>query len=407
MSGTIKGVFEDECSNVSIDSKLAKRLNRHVNQFINKNEDHVNFFGSNLLGVYTVRYLPSDREAWFGEVLDIDDTSLTDALYDLEVINEEFKRTSDVVNLSSVWLVHKLMNTKSLSSRDAHKAMVDVIFMLQVKFLTSVFAHYIKYPTDPEVAQAVYESLSRKFGLKQYGSWGAFLLARSEEIVSPSGIHHKTFQKFDDDEAIFYVITDIQGRMKEVVKKMMGILIHINNNKGRIVSTSSTVELDGEVILKDRKNGVTIYKRYIHSTIQDTNTFIRGEVVKVVQDAMHTMPEKLFLDTLRYCSINYGQKGGGEITELIDELMLHAFDFLSKNRNLIRGNVDLTSLVSRLRSLYMASRMSDPALVRAKELADSIVGKAVNSKNKAVLSSLRTGLELYIVLRAFSMNYYS
>jgi hypothetical protein len=357
--------------------------------------------------VYTVRYLPSDREAWFGEVLDVDDTSLTDALYDLDVINEEFKRTSDVVNLSSVWLVHKLMNSKGLSEKDRKKAMVDVVFMLQVKFLTSVFAHYIKYPTDPEVAQAVYESLSRKFGLKQHGSWGAFLLARSEEIVSPRGIHYKTFRDFDDDEAIFYAITDIQGRMKEVVKKMMGILIHINNNKGRIVTTSSTVELDGEVILKDRKNSFNQYKRYIHATIQDSNTFIRGEVVKVVQDAMHTMPETLFLETLRYCSINYGQRGASEIAELVDELMVHAFDFLSKNRNLIRSNVDLTTLVVRLRSLYMASRMSDPALIKAKDLADSIVSKAVDSKNKAVLSSLRTGLELYIVLRAFTMNYYS
>lgn len=407
MSDSIKKVFEDECGHIQINKKLVKDISRYVNKFINKNEEHVNFFGSNLLGVYTVRYLPTDRDRWFDDVLDIDDTSLTDSLYELEVINEEYKRISDVVNLSSVWLVHKLLNSKTLSKQDAQKAAVDVIFMLQVKFVTSIFAHYIKYPVDPEVAQLVYESLSRKFGLKQHGSWNAFLLARSKEIISSNSIHYKTFLNLNDDEAIFYVITDIQGRIKEVIKKMMSLLIQINNNKGRISSVSSTVEINGEVILKDRKNAATTYKKYIHSVIQDPNTFIRGEVVKVTLDAMHTMPEKLFLELLKYVSINYGQKNSGEIDVLVDELMLHAFDFLSKNRYLLKGNIDLPEFVSKLRNLYMAPRMVDEGLIKAKDISVSITSKAVNSKNKAVLSSLRTGLQIYIVLRAFTMNYYS
>ena len=407
MTDIIKRVFEKECGDLKIDNKLVKRLSQFTNEFINKNEEHVNFFGSNLLGVYTARYLPSDKDHWFADVLDIDDTSLTDQLHDLDEINSEYKRISDVVNLTSIWLTYKVLNSKELSTSNKQKAMVDIIFMLQVKFLTSVLSYYIKYPTDPEVAQAVYESLSLKFGLRQHGSWGAFLLARSEEIVSKQSIHYPTFQRFDNTDAIFYAITDIQGRIKEVVKKMMGLLIEINNNKGRIVTTASTVEINGEVILKDKKNNYSKYIRYIHMNITDKPTFIRTEVVKIVADAMHTMPERLLLDTLSYCSINYGQRNSDEIGELIDEVLLHAFEFLNKNKNLVNKTMDLPLITTRLRSLYMASRMSDPSLIKAKDLADSIVSKSVNAKNKAILSSLRTGLELYIVLRAFTMDYYS
>lgn len=406
MSDTIKHVFEEECGNVKIDSRLVKRISQYVNRFINKNEEHVNFFGSNLLGVYIVRYLNADRDRWFSDVLDIDDTSLSDSLLSLDVINEEFKRTSDVVNLSSIWLLYALANS-TLSARDKEKAMVDVVFMLQVKFLTSLFSHYFKFPADPEIAQATYEALSRKFGLKQYGSWRAFLIARSEEIVSRNGIHYKTFRDFNNDDDILYAITDIQGRIREVIKKMYAVLIMIRDNKGRISTTSSVVEIDGETILKDRNNGLTVYKRYIHGIIPDRNSFIREEVIKVITDAMHTMPPTPFRELLTYVSVNYGQRGGEEIAELTEELLLHAFDFLSKNRKLLRGNVDIGNLVARLRALYMASKMADPSLIKAKELADSIVEKAVNSKNKAVLSSLRTGLELYIVLRAFTMGHYS
>ncbi|MNR52451.1 hypothetical protein D3C85_1723040 [compost metagenome] len=55
----------------------------------------------------------------------------------------------------------------------------------------------------------------------------------------------------------------------------------------------------------------------------------------------------------------------------------------------------------------MASRMVDPTLLKMRDLADTIVNKSSTSKNKAMQASLRTGLQLYIVLRTFTMNYYS
>ena len=101
MASTIKDTFKKELSYLEIDSKLVKRLANFKHSFINRNDDHIKFFGGNLLGVEVVRYLQADRDTWFGEVLDIDDDALTESLYSLEVINEEYKRTSDVVNLTS------------------------------------------------------------------------------------------------------------------------------------------------------------------------------------------------------------------------------------------------------------------------------------------------------------------
>lgn len=408
MSSSIKEVFKRQLSDLDIDSKLVKRLSHFKHAFINKNDDHIKFFGGNLLGVEIVRYLQADRDEWFSEVLDVDDVSLTEALYSLEIINEEYKRTSDVVNLTSVWLLHAIQNSSKLSATEKEKAMIDVVYMLQVKFITSIFAHYFKFPADKEIAQAVYESLSRKYALKQAGSWNALFTERSKDVIAHNSIHFKTIKNFDDDDAILYMITDIQGRIREVVKKMYAVLIQMRDNKDRIHTTTSiALTTDGEAILKDRQRSFSTYKRYIHSVIPDRQTFIRDEVVSVITDAMHTMSPKLFLDVLEYCSANYGKTNHTEIGDLCDETLLHAFEFLSTNRALLRNQGDLSKLLTRLRSLYMASRMVDPALLKMRDLADSIVAKSSSSKNKAMQASLRTGLELYIVLRTFTMNYYS
>lgn len=407
MASTLKDTFKKELSYLEIDSKLIKRLANFKNRFINRNEDHIKFFGGNLLGVEVVRYLQSDRDTWFGEVLDIDDDSLTESLYSLEVINEEYKRTSDVVNLVSAWLLHALFNSSKLTTREKEQGMIDVAYMLQVKFITSIFAHYFKYPADKELAQAVYESLSKKYALKQHGSWHALFTARSQDIISRSGIHHKTIKDFADDDAILYLITDVQGRIREVVKKMYAVMIELKDNKQRISSTSSTVAIDGENILKDRQRSISNYKRYIHTIIIDRETFIRTEVLSVINDAMHTMPPKLLVEVLEHCSANYGKRHHEGIAELCDETLLHAFEFLSQNRSLIRNQSNLSSLVSRLRNLYMASKMNDPTLLKMKDLAEDIVNKSATTKSASVQASLRTGLQLYIVLRTFTMEYYS
>ena len=61
MPETIKSVFEQECRDLEIGPKLARRLDLFQTQFINKHEDHIAFAGGNLLDVQTVRCLPQDR----------------------------------------------------------------------------------------------------------------------------------------------------------------------------------------------------------------------------------------------------------------------------------------------------------------------------------------------------------
>lgn len=407
MAENIKSVFIKETEDVRIDSRLLRRISQYEKAFVNRDEDSIAFFGGNLMGTHPIRFRQSDRNLWFDDVLEIDDYSLKEQLHSLPTINPSFQVSSDVMNLSVVWLVHAIYSERSLSASRKEEGMINALLILHYKFLSSLMAHYFKYPADRSVALATYASLSKKYALKQHGSWSGLLLARSKDIISKKSIHYNTIVRFDDDDAITYMVSDIQGRIREIVKNMMAVFYRIREQDAKIGTANvGTIDLDGYATVRDQTRNQTQYKRYIQSVVGNKRDFIKPELVSVVAGAMHTMPEKLLVETLEYMSDNYQVRGEKDIDVLLDETLLHAFDYLSETGNINRVG-DLASLITRLRALYMASRSNDPVLMKMRKIAEKIVGKAVRTKNASVIASVRTGVLIYIVLRTLSMKHYS
>ena len=407
MSGSVKSVFEEECSTLKIDSKLIKRIRQYGQSFVNKNEDHIAFFGGNLLGVHPVRFKDADRNQWFDDILEADDIELKGRLHSLPSIDPSWFRASDVFNLSCVWLLHAIYISKDLSAKEKEEGLIATCMAFQYKLISSIMAHYFPYPADPEVALATYAALSKKFAIKVHGSWMALLQARTEDILAHHSIHYQTYTKMDQDKDVVNMINDVQQRLRDIVKKIYPVFEKVRSESGRIGSTSTVISVDGENIVRDRSANYTAYKRYIHATIIDKPGFIKTELVSVIASAMHTMPEKLLIDALGYMSDNYHQRGDKVIEELVDETLLHAFEFLTTNRSLLGEGKDIGNLIARLRAVYMSSRSTDTSLMKMRDLSEQIVAKAIISKNPSVVAAVRTGVLLYIVIRTFTMKHYS
>lgn len=407
MDVSIKGVFESECAALSIDTQLAKRLHLYTVGFAHKNQDHIEFFGGNLTGVQVVRFTDADRDQWFSEILQADEGALEERLLALPTVNADFNVSSDTMNLSCAWLMHALLVSKKLSDHQRHEAMIDVALVLQYKFLTSRLYRHFKYPADRAVAEATYAALTYKYAIKQYGSWAAVLQARAEEIIGPNGLHRKAIETMNPDTAVIYLLNDTQGRIRDMLKNIYDVFLQVHRQGIKISSTSSLVEHDGVEILKDKSKNLLAYTRYINSIITDRNSFIREELVTVIEKQMKTMPPRLFRESLEWMSINYRQTGAGMIEELLNETLVHSFDYLAENRSLVRNSTDLASLLTRLRGVYMSSRSTDPALFSLREKAEKIVKLATQNKNTSVIAAVRTGILLYLIARAYSMRYYS
>lgn len=405
MANSIKEVFEEETPDLKFDRRLLKEIASFERDFVNRDDNHIAFFGSNLLGVHPIRFKQSDRNRWFDDVLELDDFTAKEKLHSLDSINPAFHVQSDVFNMSCLWLVHAIYAKGNVSSRDKEEAMLNVLLILHYRFLSSLMAHNFRYPADPSVALATYAELSKKFALKQHGSWSKYLHARCEDILSRNSIHRNTIENFNDDDAITWMIADIQDRLRKAVKKMMEVFYRVKEKDERIgFSRSSGIDIEGNIVVKDKFNRHNEFKRYLKGIMGDKRSLIKTPVVEVIASAMHTMNDRYLVDTLEYISDNYQGRDTKEIDELIEETLEHAFEVMGREE--FRRGIDLPSFITRLRALYMASRSTDPSVAKMKKIAESYVEKATRSRNNTVISSVRTGLLLYLVLRTVTKSYF-
>lgn len=403
----VRKVFEETCTAVVFDAKLAKQVMVYRSNFVNKNEDHVTFFGGNLLGVQTVRFSDTDSRLWFDDILQVDDQELEEKLHELPDINPEFNVSSDTFNLSCIWLAYGFLNSKSLKDDVKVEAAIASLLVLQYKFLTSRLYRLFRYPAKKDIAEATYASLSNKYDIKQYGSWGAMFRGRTEDILSKESIHFKTLRYMDNDYAIVQMLNDVQGRIRNMLKNIYNEYLITHSAGTRISSTSSLVEHDGSVMLRDKNDGLANYQRYIVSVIPDKNSFYKEELTVIIQKLITTMPPRLLDESITWISANFKFAPDNKIGKSVNNLLLHAFDTMNDNKSLTKKANNLPLLLSKLKGVYTSSRSTDPILFSLREDFESYARDATDSKNDTVIASVRTGMMLYIVARTITMNHYT
>lgn len=404
--GSIKQVFDNLCVDLVVDNYLISRIARYKTGFINKNEDHIAFFGGNLLGVEIVRHTKTDRDVFFEDVIGIDENEARAEILKTPLIESDFARLSDPYNTAALYLMYRIHNSSKLSQKAKEQGKLDVFYMLQVKLFTSLLSHWYDKPASIEEAKATYASLDMKWGIKQAGSWDAWFTIRAENFLEPNAIHAKVVTHFAPDSKITYAVTEPQDRLREVVKKIFQVHLDVRRNGGRIRTTTSTLVIDGELMVKSNTDQNKRYVTYIQTVMNDPNTFIRAEVVQIVLEMVGTVSEALFWELLKWVSEAHKGRTKVPTNELAEELVLHAVEYVATNRVTLKRVDDLAQLIGKLKDLYMASRMKDAGLIKARDYAITIVEKSRLSISKSQISSLRTALELYIVVRALTMNYY-
>lgn len=403
----IKSVFENICKDLKADKTLVVTLRKLQTGFVNKNKQHIEFFGGHLTGVQVVRFTPQDEDLWFNLVLQSEKEYLEERLHSLDTINPQFHVSSDVMNLSMVYVLHKIVRSPLLNPQEKHEAMVDALLYIQFKFLTSLLFRYFRYPAEKSVAEATYARLSNKFSIKNYGSWIAVLKARSEDIISNSSIHYDAIYNMDSDEGVIRMVNDVQGRIRDMLKNIYSVFFEVHKEGVKISTTSNVVEHDGVETLKDQVKGLATYINYIKSIVSDRNSFIKNELIRVVEKIVPNAPPKYILSSLELISKTYTGKPGDPTYKLLEATILHSFSYISDNVGLMDKKVDIATLLMRLKGIYTSSRSTDPELLNLRSLAEDVIKKAVSSKTDAVLASVRTSVLLYIVARTYTMQYYS
>lgn len=407
MFKSLREVFEYHARNVRIDNAFVRELEQFENQFVKKSEDHIAFFGGNLLGVHPMRFTVQDRNAWFDEVFVVDDLELQDDIWALPTVDKQQRVRTEVFNLSCAYLIHACMTSPYLSDRKKDEACMLVALIFQYKLFGSVLAHFFPYPTDEALAVATYRALSKKFGLKRHGSWKKLMVARAESLLAKDSIHYHTFKHFNDDESIQYICSDSQTRIKNLIRDMTDVFYDVRSSQVRVVTSTTTTNIDGEKILRDVVSKEKDYIDYIQSVVRDGRSLIKEELVDAALDIKGTVSEKHLRDTLAYLPNNLRGRMGRDIDRLCQELVVYSFNYISTNRKILPNPNDILAVVQRLKGVFSAPKNTEASVALIRELSERIVKGATKVKNTNTLSAVRSALLIYLLLRTLSKDYYS
>lgn len=397
---TLFEVFEEAFKNVKIDSKLCEAIYKFQVWYATKNEDHLNFFGGNLLGVQVIRFKDSDLAKFYDEVLRIDYFDLSEQVRKVTTINHTFKVSSDVFNLTCMYLIHRFLTEAKLPETKRINAAKDCGLLFFYRCVAAILSAWFRYPTDPAIAQAAYARLSNKFLIKKLGSWDKVMLYRTNELINKNNIHYNALVKFNDDSKIVYCINDSQGRIKDLLKNYMIEFKKVHSQGESISSTSSTyLDAEGEETVKEKIKSVESNITYIKNILHDKHSFIKDDLISVICNINSNTSFRMLKHTLSWLSHEYNTtKHHNLIDEFVTKVVIHSFHLIEYN--VTTSNLkDYPHLLISLKNLYLSTRSEDADLVSIRELGEKLIKLSSNKLSDSLMMSTRTAVILYITLR--------
>lgn len=398
----IKSVFDHHCATLEITPKFAKEIIEFDQRFVTKNSDHVNFFGSPYLGVYPIRWTDEERNRWVDDLLAVDEIALKDDIRQLPTIDPTHTVATDFINLSFVYILFRFHNS-GLESNLKHMAMMSVVRIMHYKFLTSLMAHYFRYPADEAIAKATYTALTLKFDIKRLGSWGALITDRADIINTKNSLHWLSFTTMRDDHAVQRMISDVQSRIREVVKAQVAVFYKVRENGDRVLSTSSIITTDEGFTVRDVKRTISNYLNYMNSILPQSRDFVREDLLNIIGKLNPSANPVIVKNALAYMSDNYLELKKPYVKKVVEDTIIYSFNFIRNNRI---EKSDLPNIAVRLRSMFTGSRVNDPAILELRQFGDQIVIESQVRRTGVPISPERTAMLLYIVMRAMTKNHY-
>lgn len=398
----LKEAFDKHFKNVYFDSRFLAKL-RAYNQEIFSRPNNLEWFGSTLLGVHPIRFLPQDSDRFFDEILEIDEDALTESIRSTRTINMDWNVGGSVFNLSIAYIVHRIL--KDAAKDDvAHGIGFQALMLLQFKFYTSIYFNFFSKRgriVDLPTAEATYAALSLRFEIKTAGSWRKHLENRAEDFLTKDGTtHYERMVRFDSPKDVVYYITDMNTRNKKTIKEYYDELANVRRSGNRILVQSQTVILDGQAIMRDQVNAMAIAKQQLFEASMSPQALYKSELALVVLEMVPKASSTAFKNVLTYMAkLPTLSKEREAINAIMEDTLAHAFDYVVANRVTF---TDVGGLLDKLQALYTAPKSSNVHVLSLRERLEKIVSKQTHLTHQAALAAVRTALMLYFVLRAIA-----
>jgi hypothetical protein len=345
--------------------------------------------------------------------LGISNSDMKQIIHNIPTIDDNFVVASDPFNVFTVWVTYNILNSK-LDNKLKYQTAQSTLLLLHYKFFTSLVNYRFKYPANEAAMVTTYEVISNKFDIKVLGTWKRVMEKGSEDAIDPNGIHGKTWNTFDNDNKILYIITDIQSRLRSKINLFYEAYMQVKT-EGDLIGSYDTVgtDLDGNKEIKANEHGIDIA---ISSVYQDCMSVSRIVDIKAMRLAV-ALFSAIRLDQLKQFVIAFSEecvklaKLGGDDKIIKDkdtdnELLVGGHiliqNILQQSYRYCKSQgIDISvpsKFIKGVKDVYTSSRISEPGILQIRDSVARYVAMLQNSTRESTVTALRTAFIVYIVI---------
>ena len=393
----VKEVFDYHVE-LKTDKELSDVMIKFLNGFTTKNSDHVSFFGGVQLGVQVVRFTQADRVLWLEEYLEIDDPKeMRDQIVELDDIDKNRFVSTDIVNLSFIWILHRLTVTKE-NIKNLDDARYAAMRMALYKHLTAGIKKRFPHPANPLIALSLYESLDNRSDLKQQGSWSGMVVKKSGTFIEKGSVFTDVIEKMNNNRRVVEFANEIYGSINKMLTLLTSEFHIIHKAQSQIKADSKIGTIDGKTVIKDYISKPKATVDEMVSITRDRNSFIKNELITSVVN-LTTVSNSSLEKTLMYFSENF--LAGKLHKDLQRDIILFMISAVNNNKIDVEG---IPSIVRLVANVFRGSRTESREVKGIKEDLAKVTSKALPDSKSNIQDSARIGLLLYVILRTLTIK---
>ena len=392
MFKTLKEVF-DIHGLTKVDIDIYKKIQVFRIGWTQKAPEYIDFLGSKLTGVHPIRFSTRDEDMVFVDIFNIDQPSLTEDLWATKGVDKNKKVTSNPLYITLVYLMHLTITSREIG-KHREDMLRELYFIFGYKVISSLFTHYFKFTVDPSTALAVNERLSNKFIIKKVNNWQELFEYRALDVL-PKGLHYLRLNRLDVDESN-RIISDMQGRIRDMLKNIYIILMEVKDSNDRLVSRSNIEMTEDGASIKDNTNRPDRYVNYMLSIIDNPSDFIDDDMVYLLNNSYKNLNSKDIYTTLEFMSDNNFK----DRNKIIENIIISSISYLNNKGIHSDYNKHMLDVIKYLKGYFISSSVRDKVILDTKKELLNLVKKLPVTKVNWNYTGLVTYAIIYIFIRS-------
>lgn len=400
----ILAAFDELFKDVAFDTAFYKKFVHNNIEFITKKE-HIDLFGSKLIGCFYTKYTMYDKNILYGNLVDMEAEDLIDTISKITSIPSHFKIARDDVNLFCFYVAHKFLTNPDLAKDKQREYAKEALNYFSYRTLVLTSSDYFVYPISEEKALSLSERLSNRYILKKLKNWNEYCIYRSDEFLQSKFL--EVLISFNKDDKIVDGITDLYNRTKDTLKNIYDEFTKMIASDEIIKSKKGVVnDIEGESVILDKLNSADSYFIKIEGLLIDKQSFIRKEFIDVTIDIVNSVSHKQLEDTLRLITeYSYtGRDKHDEVKKFYQDVLVNAIDYLQRNEVFLAKNTNLITAVNSIVGNVLYARGTDISINKLKEEGEQLLKRVYKHQKYPIsersIRNLRNGVYVYIVIIA-------